>query len=155
VQSDLTVPGFTGVYALGDFANIVDEDGQPLPQLGSVAEQSGKWCARNILLDIAGKPRTPFHYLDKGTMAMIGRNAAVAEVGKHRHELEGAIAFAAWLGVHAALLTSSRAKVEAFMEWAWAYFGRSLDASILDKPEELQINWNDEDELRAANNEVP
>lgn len=152
VQGDLTVPGLTGVYALGDFANIVDEDGQRLPQLGSVAEQSGKWCARNILLDMAGKPRAPFHYLDKGIMAMIGRNAAVAEVGKHRHELEGAIAFAAWLGVHAALLTSTRAKVEAFMEWAWAYFGRSLDAVILDQPEELQINWNDEDELKAANN---
>jgi NADH dehydrogenase len=152
VQGDLTVPGLTGIYALGDFANIVDEDGQPLPQLGSVAEQSGKWCARNIVLDIAGKPRVPFHYLDKGIMAMIGRNAAVAEVGKHRHELEGAIAFAAWLGVHAALLASSHAKVEAFMEWAWAYFGRSLDATILDRPEELQINWNDEDEVEASKN---
>jgi NADH dehydrogenase len=150
VQDDLTVPGFTGVYALGDFANIADEDGQPLPQLGSVAEQSGKWCARNILLDMAGKPRVPFHYLDKGIMAMIGRNAAVAEVGKHRHELEGAVAFAAWLGVHAALLTSGHAKVEAFMEWAWAYFGGSLDSVILDRPEELQINWNDEGEAQGV-----
>src|SRR6516164_972328 len=87
VQADLTVPGFTGVYALGDFANIAGEDGQPLPQLGSVAEQSGKWCAKNILLETAGKPRVAFRYLDKGIMAMIGRNAAVAEVGKHRHEL--------------------------------------------------------------------
>jgi NADH:ubiquinone reductase (H+-translocating) len=85
---------------------------------------------------------------------MIGRNAAVAEVGKNRHELEGAVAFAAWLGVHAALLTSSRAKVEAFMEWAWAYFGGSREADILDRPEELQINWNDEDEVKAANNET-
>jgi NADH:ubiquinone reductase (H+-translocating) len=152
VEGDLTVPGLTGVYALGDFANIVGEDGQPLPQLGSVAEQSGKWCARNILLDLAGKPRVPFHYLDKGIMAMIGRNAAVAEVGKHRHELEGSIAFAAWLGVHAALLGSTRAKIEAFMEWAWAYFGGSLEAVTLDRPEELQINWDDEDEVKAADN---
>ena len=152
VQGDLTVPGFTGVYALGDFANIAGEDGQPLPQLGSVAEQSGSWCARNILLDIAGKPRMPFRYFDKGIMAMIGRNAAVAEVGKHRHELEGAVAFAAWLGVHAALLSSTRAKVGAFMEWAWTYFGRSLDSVILDRPEELQINWNDEDDVKGANN---
>jgi NADH dehydrogenase len=150
VQPDLTVSGLTGVYALGDFANIVGEDGRPLPQLGSVAEQSGKWCAQNILLDMAGKPRVPFHYLDKGIMAMIGRNAAVAEVGEHRHELEGAVAFAAWLGVHAALLTSTRAKVEAFMEWAWAYFGGSLEADILDRPEELQINWNDDGDIKAA-----
>src|SRR5262249_42870662 len=145
------VPGFTGIYALGDFANIVGDDGQPLPQLGSVAEQSGKWCARNILLDMAGKPRGPVHYFDKSIIALIGRNAAVAEVGKHRHELEGAIAFAAWLGVHAALLGSTHAKVEAFMEWAWAYFGGSLEAIILDRPEELQVNWNDE-EVKAVNN---
>ena len=88
-----------------------------------MAEQSGKWCARNISSDIAGEPRTPFHYLDKGIMAMIGRNSAVAEVGEHRHELQGAIAFAAWLGAYAALLSSTRAKIEAFMEWAWDYFG--------------------------------
>jgi NADH dehydrogenase len=153
VQADLTVPGITGVYALGDFANIADEDGRPLPQLGSVAEQTGKWCAKNILLDIDGQPRVPFRYLDKGIMAMIGRNAAVAEVGKHRHELEGPVAFAAWLGVHAALLTSTRAKVGAFIEWAWAYFGGPLDEVILDRPEELQINWNDEDEEKADNEE--
>jgi NADH dehydrogenase len=144
VQADLTMPGFTGVYALGDFANFADEDGRPLPQLGSVAEQAGKWCAKNILLDIDGQPRVPFRYLDKGIMAMIGRNAAVAEVGKHRHELEGSVAFAAWLGVHAALLTSTRAKVGAFMEWAWVYFGGPLDEVILDRPEELQIEWNDD-----------
>ena len=81
VEADLTMPGLTGVYALGDFANIAGKDGAPLPQLASVAEQSGKWCARNILSDIAGGPRVPFHYLDKGIMAMIGRNSAVAEVG--------------------------------------------------------------------------
>jgi NADH dehydrogenase len=114
-----------------------------------VAEQSGKWCAKNILLDMAGKPRHPFHYLDKGIMAMIGRNAAVAEVGKHRHELEGAIAFAAWLGVHAALLPSTRAKIDAFMEWAWWYFG-ARDDVILDRPEELQINWNEDNEGTSA-----
>jgi NADH dehydrogenase len=146
VLADLTVPGFKGVYALGDFANIADKDGKPLPQLGSVAEQSGKHCAKNILLDIAGKPRDLFHYFDKGIMAMIGRNSSVAEVGEHRHELEGAIAFAAWLGVHAALLSSTRAKIEAFMEWAWDYFGGARGDAVLDRTEELQIDWNDDGE---------
>lgn len=74
VQADLTVPGLTGVCALGDFANIAGKDGKPLPQLASVAEQSGKCCAKNILSEIAGKPRDSFHYFDKGIMAMIGRN---------------------------------------------------------------------------------
>jgi NADH dehydrogenase len=155
VEADLTVPGLTCVYALGDFANIVGKDGKTLPQLGSVADQSGKCCANNILLDIAGRPRESFHYFDKGIMAMIGRNSAVAEVGEHRHELQGAIAFAAWLGVHAALLTSTRAKIAAFVEWAWDYFGGSRGDAILDRSEELQINWNDDEEIADFGASVP
>ena len=89
VQPDLTVEGFPGVYALGDFANIPTRDEHGLPQLGSVAQQSGDWAARNILADTAGKGRQSFHYHDKGIMAMIGRKAAVAAVGEHRHELHG------------------------------------------------------------------
>ena len=150
VQPDLTVQGFPGVYALGDFANIHDAHGNPLPQLASVAEQSGKWCARNIELDMAGEPRKPFAYFDKGIMAMIGRDSAVAEVGEHRHELQGAVAFAAWLGVHAALLTTTRAKVEAFVEWAWDYFGGTRVDQILDRTEQENINWNDEPDTRET-----
>src|SRR6201993_202945 len=141
VQPGFSVKDFPGVYALGDFANITGADGKPLPQLASVAEQSGKWCARNILAELGGKPRKPFAYFDKGIMAMIGRNAAVAEVGERRHELEGAIAFAAWLGVHALLLTSMRARMEAFVEWAWDYFGRPAGDAILDQPDQMQVNW--------------
>jgi NADH:ubiquinone reductase (H+-translocating) len=133
VQPDLSVKGFTGVYALGDFANITGADGKPLPQLASVAEQSGKWCAKNIAAQIAGHTPRPFHYLDKGIMAMIGRNAAVAELGKHRHELTGAIAFAAWLGVHVALLPSNRARFESLVEWGWDYFGRYSGDDVLDR----------------------
>ncbi len=150
VAPDLTVPGFDGVFALGDFANIAGKDGKPLPQLASVAEQSGKWCARNIVAELGGKPRQPFAYFDKGIMAMIGRNAAVAEVGEHRHELEGAVAFAAWLGVHALLLTSMRARMEAFVEWAWDYFGRPAGDAILDQPDQIQVNWADDDEQPAV-----
>ncbi len=150
VQPDLTVPGFAGVYALGDFANITDANGSPLPQLASVAEQCGKWCAKNIESDIAGEPREPFRYFDKGIMAMIGRDSAVAEVGPHHHELQGTIAFAAWLGVHAALLTTSRAKVEAFVEWAWDYLGGARADQILDRNKQADINWNDDEEDRAT-----
>lgn len=144
-QADLTVGGFPGIYVLGDFATITGKDGKALPQLASVAEQSGKCCAKNILLDIAGKPRESFQYFDKGIMAMIGRNSAVAEVGEHRHELHGAIAFAAWLGVHAALLSSTRAKIEAFVEWAWDYLGAARGDAVLDRKEELRIVWGDDD----------
>ncbi len=143
VQPDLTVAGFPGVYALGDFANISGADGKTLPQLAAVAEQCGKACMKNIVADIAGRPRVPFDYFDKGIMAMIGRNAAIAEVGPRHHQLEGAIAFAAWLGVHVALLSTSRAKVEVFVDWAWNYFGNVRGTQILDRGVEAHINWNE------------
>ena len=146
VQPDFSVKDFPGVYALGDFANIVGADGKPLPQLASVAEQSGKWCAKNIAAVIAGEPEEPFRYLDKGIMAMIGRNAAVAEVGEHRHELQGTVAFAAWLGVHAALLTTARAKIETFVEWGWDYFGKAHGDPVLDRLSQANINWNADEE---------
>jgi NADH dehydrogenase len=74
----------------------------------------------------------------------------VAEVGEHRHELRGAIAFAAWLGVHTALLSSTRAKIEAFVEWAWDYFGGGRGDAVLDRSEELETNWNDDSEEMAS-----
>ena len=114
--------GFPNIYALGDFANITGPDGKALPQLGSVALQSGRWAAKNILADLEGKPRRPFHYLDKGIMAMIGRNAAIAEVGEHRHELERRDRLCHVAGVHLALLTTLQVKVETFVEWIWDYF---------------------------------
>jgi len=138
VQSDLTVAGCPGVYALGDFANTKGEDGKPLPQLASVAQQAGRHCADNIIAITAGKGQKPFAYFDKGVMAMIGRNAAVAEIGSNHHPMTGAFAFAAWLGVHALLLTTVRAKLDTFFEWAWDYFGSVHANPILDQP---SVNW--------------
>jgi NADH dehydrogenase len=146
VQPDLTVEGFPEVYVLGDFANISVAGEDALPQLGSVAQQSGSWAAQNILAGIEGKPRQSFHYHDKGIMAMIGRKAAVAEVGEHRHELHGRIAFAAWLGVHAQLLANGGAEVKAFLAWADEFYVRPhhrsaalLDPSNIDTP---RIDWS-------------
>jgi NADH dehydrogenase len=146
VQPDLTVQGFPGVYALGDLANIPSGDDRPLPQLGSVAQQAGDWAARNILADAKGQGRQSFHYHDKGIMAMIGRKAAVAEIGEHRHELHGRFAFAAWLGVHAQLLANAGAEVNAFLSWADEFYLRShhrsaalLDPSTVDTP---RIDWS-------------
>ncbi|HEY0797207.1 MAG TPA: NAD(P)/FAD-dependent oxidoreductase [Acidisarcina sp.] len=141
VKSDLTVDGFPGVYALGDFANFKQEDGSALPQLASVAQQAGRHCATNIAAAAAGETGTPFKYHDKGIMAMVGRNAAVAEVGSSHHTLTGPLAFAAWLGVHALLLTTARARLETFFEWGWEYFGHVHVAPILDRP---SVNWSPE-----------
>jgi NADH dehydrogenase len=144
VESDLTVAGHPNVFAIGDFANIT-ERGRVLPQLASVAEQAGKWCARNIFADLEGVERKPFSYFDKGIMAMIGRAAAVAEMGPHRYELEGPLAFTAWLGVHAALLSTTRARIEAFVEWAWDYFSEVKGDQVLDRFSQEDINWNEEE----------
>jgi NADH dehydrogenase len=143
VQPDLTVADAPGIYAIGDVANIPAPDGQPYPQLGSVALQSGTSAAENILADFAGKPRKPFHYRDKGIMAMIGRGSAVAEVGAHRHELHGVIAFSAWLGVHAMLMTGVRNRIDAFVDWAWDYFSAGRGPQVLDRSDAARIDWGD------------
>jgi NADH:ubiquinone reductase (H+-translocating) len=141
VEPDLTVSGFPNIYGLGDFANIAGTDGKTLPQLGSVALQSGRWAAKNIQADVEGKPRRSFHYLDKGIMAMIGRNAAIAEVGENRHELNGAVAYAMWLGVHLTLLTTLQVKVETFIEWIWDYFLQVRGSQLLDRSDAARIDW--------------
>jgi NADH dehydrogenase len=146
VEPDLTVEGFPHVYAIGDVANIPDHDGSDLPQLGSVALQAGRWAAENILADHAGQQRRPFHYKDKGIMAMIGDGAAIAEMGAHHHELHGHVAFAAWLGVHAWLMSGVRQRVDAFISWGWDFLGSSRSNSIIDDPESSQIDWGDEEE---------
>jgi NADH dehydrogenase len=145
VRPDLSVPGHPNVFAVGDIANIPQGDEAALPQLGSVAQQSGAWAAKNILGDIDGTGREPFHYRDKGIMAMIGRKAAVAELGAHRHEMHGRLAFAAWLGVHAELLSNAGAELKAFVAWAEDFYFRPhhRSAALLDPTQvELpKIDW--------------
>ena len=144
VAPDLSVPGFDGVFAVGDVANIPGPGDRALPQLGSVAQQSGKWAGKNILALIDGKKTTPFHYHDKGIMAMIGRNAAVAEVGAHRHQVEGPIAFAAWLGLHAILLSGAHSRVDAFLNWADDYFHHDRAPDLELEGTTNRIAWADD-----------
>jgi NADH:ubiquinone reductase (H+-translocating) len=141
VGADLTVDGFPGVYALGDVANTVGPDGKAFPQLGSVALQAGTWAARNILADIEGRPRSPFAYRDKGIMAMIGHNAAIAAVGPRRREVHGLLAFLSWLGVHAWLLEGYRERANAVRSWAWTNLSKSRAPSIIDRADAAQIDW--------------
>jgi NADH dehydrogenase len=145
VEPDLSVDGFPGVYAIGDLANIPGPDDHDLPQLGSVALQAGRWAAHNIVADIAGKPRRPFRYKDKGIMAMIGDGAAIAEMGAHHHELHGHAAFAAWLGVHAWLMSGVHQRVDAFVSWAWDFIGSGRSTAVLDDLDAPRIDWGDDD----------
>jgi NADH:quinone reductase (non-electrogenic) len=149
-QADLTVDGLPRVYAIGDMANVPDHDGNDFPQLASVALQAGRWAAKNIVADIGGKPRQAFHYKDKGIMAMIGSGSAVAEMGAHHHELHGHAAFAAWLGVHAWLMSGVHERVDAFVSWGWDFLGSSRSGALVDEPDAARIDWGDETEEDRA-----
>ena len=133
MQPDLTLAGFEKVYAVGDLANAKDDDGKPLPQLAAVAQQAAKCCAENAIASLHGKPAQPFIYRDRGILAMIGRNAAIAELGASHHEIVGPVAFVTWLGIHVALLTTARAKLETVVEWAWDYFGAQHAGQLIDR----------------------
>jgi len=148
VGPDFTVAGFPGVLAIGDIANIPEKDDKTYPQLGSVALQSGSAAAKTILSDRQGQQPKPFSYFDKGTMAMIGRGAAIAQV--KGVELHGKVAFAAWLGVHAALMTGGSNRVDAFKSWAEDFFGSERAPQALDRSGTPRMQWEDDDITTAA-----
>jgi NADH:ubiquinone reductase (H+-translocating) len=122
VGPDLALPDRPEVYALGDIAAIVDEKTQEvLPQLGSVALQSGEHAGETIARRIAGKKTKPFKYRDKGTMAAIGRRAAVVQMLGGR-TMTGTKAQLAWATVHLALLPTNEDRAKAVVDWAGATF---------------------------------
>ena len=83
-------------------------------------------------------------------MAMIGRGAAIAEVGKRHHEIHGELAHMAWLGVHASLMTGTKAKIEAFVDWAWDGFSKTGGPHVLDRGDAAKIDWDDDDLVAAS-----
>ncbi|HEX4948888.1 MAG TPA: NAD(P)/FAD-dependent oxidoreductase [Blastocatellia bacterium] len=120
VEPDLTLPGYKNVFAIGDMTSFTHQDGKPLPGVSPVAMQMGRTAARNILHALKGEPYERFRYVDKGNMATIGRNAAVADLGKLH--LSGFLAWLAWLFVHLIFLIGFRNRVAALFNWAWSYF---------------------------------
>jgi NADH dehydrogenase len=120
VGPDLAVADHPDVYAIGDIAAITDaKTGQVLPQLGSVALQSGEHAGKSIARRIEGKEPKPFKYRDKGTMATIGRGAAVLQTMRGR-TMKGKAAQAAWGTVHLALLPTNEDRAKAIVDWAGA-----------------------------------
>jgi NADH dehydrogenase len=120
VDADLRVPGHPEVFAIGDAAASPGADGRPLPQVAQVAIQGGKHAARQIEAQLRGEPATPFRYVDKGSMATIGRHDAVAELA-NGWKLSGPIGWMAWLGLHLVYLIGFRNKANVLVNWAWNY----------------------------------
>jgi len=98
VEADLSIPGHPEVFVIGDLAALKDESGKLLPGVAQVAIQQGDWVGETIARDLEKQPRRPFHYHDKGSLATIGRAAAVAKIG--RFELSGYFAWLAWPQSH-------------------------------------------------------
>jgi NADH:ubiquinone reductase (H+-translocating) len=129
VQPDLTVPGHPEIFVIGDLAVLRDAHGQPLPGIAPVAIQEGEATAANIVRAVRGQPRRPFHYFDRGTMATIGRAAAVADIrGLH---LSGLLAWLAWLVVHIFFLIGFENRLLVLTQWAYSYLSYERGARLI------------------------
>ena len=131
VTPTLTIPGHDDVFVIGDLAAI-QQDGKPVPGVAPAAIQMGRHAARNIERSLRALPTLPFRYVDKGTIATIGRAAAVADVrGWHLH---GLVAWIAWLVVHLYYLIGFRNRLLVLLGWAWAYLTFERGARLITGP---------------------
>ena len=133
VKPDLSLPGHPEVFAIGDMALVLDQDGKPVPGVSPAAMQMARKIARIIRdeLDLGAghAARPPFKYWDKGTMATIGRSAAVAKIGKL--EFTGFLAWIAWLFVHLIFLIGFRNKLAVLLQWTYSYLAYKRGARIV------------------------
>jgi NADH dehydrogenase len=131
VGPDLSIPGHPEVFVIGDLASLTI-DGKPVPGVAPAAMQEGKHTARNILRAIRGEPLLAFRYHDKGSLATIGRSAAVADLGKIK--LSGVPAWLAWLFIHILFLIGFRNRVLVLIQWAWSFFSYDRGARLITGP---------------------
>ena len=143
VNPDLSLPGNPNVFVIGDLAALKDEDGHWLPGVSPVAIQEGTATAHNIRRDLQGEPRKNFHYWNKGSLATIGRAAAVADFG--RIHISGFLAWLAWLFIHIFFLIGFRNRLIVMIQWAWSYLTYERGARLITGDKHLP-GW---DELRA------
>lgn len=129
VANDLTLPGHPEIFVIGDLAIAKGADGKPLPGIAPVAMQQGRYVAGIIRKRLRGETSGPFHYRDKGTMATIGRAAAVGEIFGLR--LSGLLAWLAWLFIHLAYLIQFQNRVLVLMQWCWNYATRNRAARLI------------------------
>ncbi len=129
VEPDLTLAGYPEIFVIGDLANYSHQTGKPLPGVAPVAMQQGQYVGRILQNRITGKSVAPFHYRDRGSMAIIGRASAVAHVG--RFQFTGFIAWLMWLFVHLVQLVEFENKILVLVQWGWYYFSRNRAARLI------------------------
>lgn len=139
VQPDLTIPGYKNIFVIGDMASLKQENGEPVPGVSPAAMQMGANASKNILRDVKGVPRQNFRYVDKGTMATIGRSKAIADI--RGWKFKGFVAWLMWLFLHVFFLIGFRNRLAVMTEWFWAYITRERSARLI---------TGDAEELRNA-----
>ena len=139
VDTDLTLPGSENVYVIGDLASV-EQDGKLVPGVAPAAMQEARHAAANIRLTMRGEPRLPFRYVDKGSLATIGRAAGIADLGWVK--LSGVPAWLAWLFIHLFFLIGFRNRFVVMFSWAWSYFTYDRGARLITgvvKEERLEL----------------
>jgi NADH:ubiquinone reductase (H+-translocating) len=132
VAKDLSIPRHAEIFAIGDMVSFLHQTGSPLPGVAPVAMQMGKRAAANVLALTEGKRTKRFRYFDKGNLATIGRNRAVADLRGIR--FGGFLAWLSWLFVHLIFLVGLRNRVLVFLQWVWAYFTYARGARLIYQP---------------------
>jgi NADH:ubiquinone reductase (H+-translocating) len=139
VNPDLSLPNHPDVFAIGDMALVIGPDGKPVPGVSPAAMQMATHTARLIENELSfpgAVRRTPFKYWDKGTMATIGRSAAVAKIG--HFEFSGFVAWMAWLVIHLIFLVGFRNKISVLLHWFYSYITYKRGARIITTPPEKE-----------------
>jgi NADH:ubiquinone reductase (H+-translocating) len=129
VNPDLTIPGHPEIQAVGDMISTTFDGGKPVPGVSPAAMQAGRHAAKNIELQLKGEKPVPWKYFDKGSMATIGRDKAVAQVAGMK--FGGHLAWAAWVFVHLIFLIGFRNRAAVFFQWIWAYFSYGRGARLI------------------------
>ena len=129
VAPDLSIPGHPEILVIGDLANFTHQSGKSLPGVAPVAMQQGRYAAQLIRKRLRGQSSPPFHYFDKGSLATIGRAAAVADFGRIR--FDGFLAWIAWLFIHLLYLVEFDNRLLVLMEWAYNYATHNRGARLI------------------------
>jgi NADH dehydrogenase len=132
VEPDLSIPGHPEIHVIGDLANFVHQTGKPLPGVAPVAMQQGRYVANLIRRKLRGQPVAPFRYFNKGNLATVGRNKAVAEFG--RLHISGFLAWFTWVFVHLMYLVEFENRLLVLVEWVYNYITRNRGARLITRP---------------------
>ncbi|MEH1903018.1 MAG: NAD(P)/FAD-dependent oxidoreductase [Nostoc sp.] len=154
VESNLSIKGYPNIFVIGDLANFSHQNGKPLPGVAPVAKQQGEYVAELVQHRLRGDSLPPFSYVDHGSLAMIGHNSAVVDLGFIK--LKGFFAWLFWLLIHIYFLIEFDNKLVVMIKWAWNYFTRNRGARLITGQESLtQFGIGDRSSYTSTDNKLP